>query len=224
MFEEIKGAVSTKEAASFYGLNVGRGGMVCCPFHNDKHPSMKMDQGFYCFGCGAHGDVISFVQRMFSLDAKEAAFKLVDDFHLNIDTKRKESKHERDARIRQAKQKEYEDKVRRAYLQELNSFRLKLADIHRTFLDWELKYAPGREEWEADRIDERYATAIRNKENIGYILDILDYGKEDERYEAYKHRKETIEVYERRITEAEHNTADGNRGRTAPRRDSERIP
>ena len=94
MFEEIKDAVSTREAASFYGLKIGRGGMTCCPFHNDKHPSMKVDARFHCFGCGADGDVINFVQQMFSLDAKQAAFKLIDDFHLNIDTGRKESRHE----------------------------------------------------------------------------------------------------------------------------------
>ena len=34
--------------------------MVCCPFHNDRTPSMKVDSRFYCFGCGASGDVIDF--------------------------------------------------------------------------------------------------------------------------------------------------------------------
>ena len=84
MFQEIKDAVSTRKAASFYGLKIGRGGMACCPFHNDKHPSMKVDKRFHCFGCGADGDVINFVQKMFSMDAKQAAFKLIDDFHLHM--------------------------------------------------------------------------------------------------------------------------------------------
>ena len=106
MFQEIKDAVSTKEAASFYSLKIGRGGMACCPFHNDKHPSMKVDKRFHCFGCGADGDVINFVQQMFNLDAKQAAFKLIDDFHLNIDTKRKESRNEKNQRIRLQKEKE----------------------------------------------------------------------------------------------------------------------
>ena len=129
MFEEIKDAVSTREAASFYGLSVQRGGKVCCPFHNDKHPSMKVDKRFHCFGCGADGDVINFVQQMFSLDAKQAAFKLIDDFHLNIDTGRKESRHEKDQRIRLTKQKEREKNIRMAYAGELRDFRGKMADI-----------------------------------------------------------------------------------------------
>ena len=36
--------------------------MVCCPFHNDRTPSMKVDSRFYCFGCGASGDVIDFAE------------------------------------------------------------------------------------------------------------------------------------------------------------------
>ena len=32
--------------------------MACCPFHDDKHPSMKVDRRFHCFGCQTDGDVI----------------------------------------------------------------------------------------------------------------------------------------------------------------------
>ena len=86
LFTEIKSAVSAKEAAIFYGVKVGRGGMACCPFHSDKHPSMKLDNRFHCFGCGADGDVINFVERMFGLSPLDAARKLIADFHLNFDT------------------------------------------------------------------------------------------------------------------------------------------
>ena len=42
-----------REAAELYGIAVGRGGMACCPFHNDHTPSMKLNEDyFYCFGCG----------------------------------------------------------------------------------------------------------------------------------------------------------------------------
>ena len=56
VFEAVKQSVTTRQAASFYGIRVGRNGMVCCPFHNDRTPSMKVDSRFYCFGCGASGD------------------------------------------------------------------------------------------------------------------------------------------------------------------------
>ena len=211
MFEEIKDAVSTREAASFYGLSVQRGGKVCCPFHNDKHPSMKVDQRFHCFGCGADGDVINFVQQMFSLDAKQAAMKLIDDFQLNVDTKRKESRHEKNRRLCLEKQKERERKIRVAYAEELRHFRFEMAELHCILHDWELKYAPTPEEWEKGLVDERYMVAVNNREPVREILDILDFGTDEEIYEEYKHRKEIIKSYERKIAEADSRT-DGRSG------------
>ena len=52
--------------------------MACCPFHDDKHPSMKVDRRFHCFGCQADGDVIDFTARLFGLSGKEAALKLAE--------------------------------------------------------------------------------------------------------------------------------------------------
>lgn len=46
-----------------------------CPFHNEKTPSFTVypeSRSFYCFGCGAGGDVISFIRRMENLDYIEA--------------------------------------------------------------------------------------------------------------------------------------------------------
>lgn len=85
IFEEVKARVSTRHVAENYGLKVGRNGMVCCPFHNDKHPSMKIDESHYhCFGCGAHGDAIGFVAAMFGLSQYEAARRINEDFNLGI--------------------------------------------------------------------------------------------------------------------------------------------
>ena len=57
--------------------------MACCPFHDDKHPSMKVDRRFHCFGCQADGDVIDFTARLFGLNKKEAALKLAEDFSVS---------------------------------------------------------------------------------------------------------------------------------------------
>ena len=86
LFTQIKMAVSVKEAAEYYGLEVNRGNMVCCPFHNDRTPSMKLNEDyFYCFGCGVYGDVIDFVARLFNLSSYEAAQKLAYDFGIDPD-------------------------------------------------------------------------------------------------------------------------------------------
>ena len=86
LFTQVKMAVSVKEAAEYYGLEVKRGNMVCCPFHNDRTPSMKLNEDyFYCFGCGATGDVIDLVAKLFNLSSYDAAKKLADDFGIDPD-------------------------------------------------------------------------------------------------------------------------------------------
>ena len=52
VFSEIKSRLAMPEVARFYGLEMNRAGMACCPFHDDKTPSLKVyDDHFYCFGC-----------------------------------------------------------------------------------------------------------------------------------------------------------------------------
>ena len=89
VFEAVKPTVTTRQAAELYGIKVSRNGMVRCPFHNDKNPSMKVDRRFHCFGCQADGDAIDFVSRFFGLTSKEAAMKLADDFGISYDSKQK---------------------------------------------------------------------------------------------------------------------------------------
>ncbi len=58
-----------------------------CPFHNEKSPSFTVNdlKGFYhCFGCQAHGDIISFVMNAEGFDFKDAVVKLADDFGIPI--------------------------------------------------------------------------------------------------------------------------------------------
>ena len=77
IFETVKAAVPVRQAAEHYGLKVSRNGMACCPFHNDRHSSLKLNEEyFFCFGCGAKGDVIDFAAQMFDLSSYEAAQRL----------------------------------------------------------------------------------------------------------------------------------------------------
>ena len=63
LYQRIKAAVTTRMAAENYGLKVSPSGMALCPFHDDHHPSLKLDKRYYCFGCGEQGDVIDFTAR-----------------------------------------------------------------------------------------------------------------------------------------------------------------
>ena len=84
VFQTVKEAVPLRQAAETYGLTVSRNGMTCCPFHEDKHPSLKLNEDyFYCFGCGASGDVIDFTARLFGLSPYDAARRLAGDFGID---------------------------------------------------------------------------------------------------------------------------------------------
>ena len=85
VFEAVKQSATTRQAAEHYGIHVNRNGMACCPFHNDKTPSMKLDRRYHCFGCGADGDVIDFAATLYGLGKKEAAVQLAQDFGLSYE-------------------------------------------------------------------------------------------------------------------------------------------
>ena len=47
LFEQVKECVTARQAAEHYGIKVKRNGMACCPFHKDRHPSMKADKMYH---------------------------------------------------------------------------------------------------------------------------------------------------------------------------------
>ena len=72
--EELKNTYSMKDVIGKYGLFPNRAGFVSCPFHYGDHTaSLKIyKDSFYCFGCGASGDIFDFVMRMERCDFKTA--------------------------------------------------------------------------------------------------------------------------------------------------------
>ena len=81
----IKDRLTMREVLLHYGYEPNRAKFICCPFHNEKTPSMKIyEQDFHCFGCGEHGDVISFVQKLFGLSFPDTLKKIDIDFGLNL--------------------------------------------------------------------------------------------------------------------------------------------
>ena len=82
VFEAVKQSVTTRQAAEYYGVQVGRNGMACCPFHDDKHPSMKVDRRFHCFGCQAdaqESEVRTFIKEI----RRYSAIEELDEAMLN---------------------------------------------------------------------------------------------------------------------------------------------
>ena len=157
VFEVVKQSVTAREAAELYGIAVGRGGMACCPFHDDRHPSMKVDTRFHCFGCGADGDVIDFTARLYDLSPKEAAEKLAQDFGLSYDSKapirRSYVRQKTEAQVRKEKRE--------------HGWRV-LTDYYHLLRKWEADYSPRTPDEDPHP---RFLEAIQKKEYMGYLLD-----------------------------------------------------
>ncbi len=51
LYQTVKSAITVRQVGEMYGMEPDRHGMVCCPFHSDSDPSMKLnDTYYYCFG------------------------------------------------------------------------------------------------------------------------------------------------------------------------------
>ena len=113
-----------RTVAEGYGLDIRRGGMCLCPFHEERTPSAKIyPDSLHCFGCGTHVDVIGFTQKMFGLDKPiDAVKKLNEDFGLHIEIGRSPTAKEvSEYQKRIAEKRAYEDWEKWAW-RTLNSY------------------------------------------------------------------------------------------------------
>ena len=185
VFEAVKQSVSTRDAAAFYGIEVKRNGMACCPFHDDKNPSMKVDQRFHCFGCGEDGDVIDFTAKLFDLSPKEAAEKLAQDFGLIYDSQAPPRR--RYVRQKTEAQKFREDRQR--------CYRV-LSDYYYLLKKWEADNSPRTPEEEPHP---RFVEAIQKKTYVEYLLDLFLYESEEEQKAWIAEHTAEITHLERRL-------------------------
>ena len=185
VFEAVKQSVSTREAAEFYGIKVRRNGMACCPFHDDKNPSMKVDQRFHCFGCGEDGDVIDFTAKLFDLSPKEAAEKLAQDFGLIYDS-------QAPPRRRYVRQKTEAQKFRE---NRQRCYRV-LSDYYYLLKKWEADRSPRTPEEEPHP---RFVEAIQKKTYVEYLLDLFLYESEEEQKAWIAEHTAEITHLERRL-------------------------
>ena len=168
MYETIKAAVPVKQAAEHYGLKVNRNGMACCPFHHDRHPSLKLNEDyFYCFGCGAKGDVIDLLARLFDLSGYEAAQRLATDFGISAEP----------GQAAAASCKPKHPHIRQFREDEMLCFRV-LTDYLQLLEDWKVRYAPKTPD---EPYDDHFVEALQMHCHIEYMADVLTVGELEER-------------------------------------------
>lgn len=156
----IKQAVTMGQAVQMYVSAKPKKDRIPCPIHNGKDYNFWFnDTHFKCFVCGASGDVISFVQKLFNLSFSDSCKKLDNDFGLGLYKKVKFSDY---MNIKKAEQKQKDDeKLRKKHNEEYWNLFKKWVE-----LDNATKIKPINDEQAS-----LYAKALGEKESIEYLLD-----------------------------------------------------
>jgi len=186
IFERIRESVTMKQVAELYGIDT-RKGMINCIFHDDKTPSMKLyDDHYYCFGCGAHGDAVSFAAHITGLSQYEAAKQLCSAFGIahNSDTSIKPI-------IKRENQRE----------QETKAFRI-LSDYCKLLRKWRERYRPTSPDSGPHQL---FIESIKNLTVYENYCNIFISGTQEERKDFIENRKDIVKYAEKRLSEYHRN-------------------
>ena len=174
LFKTVKESITVKQAAALYGLPITTTGMTRCPFHEDHTPSMKLnDAYYYCFGCGATGDVIDLTARIFDLSSLQAARKMAQDFGLGPDKPPSGAVALPKTPIASSNAQ-----------QEDIAYCLRVLHDYRDLLTrWQTEFAPRSPE---ESLDERFVEALHMLATVDDLIDRLAFGPASQKATAAK--------------------------------------
>ena len=187
IIETVKQSVTTRQAAERYGIRVERNGMCRCPFHDDSTPSMKLDRRYYCFGCGATGDVIDFVSQLRGIGSKEAAILLAQDFAIPYEDSAGKTNRPRQQNTDEQNYQHMERYCSRVLL-----------DYYQLLCRWKEDYAPQTPE---NGYHPRFVEALQKLSLVEYLLDELLCGDIQARASVVIEYGEEVRKIEQRMAE-----------------------
>lgn len=181
IFQEMKERVTARQVAERYGLKVSRNGMTRCPFHNDKHPSMKIDQNYYCFACGAKGDAVNYVAVLFGLSQFEAAKKINDDFSLGISIENTGIRRKQNSGVREKEKIPTKEERIQFVQKKIGGWVKDAVNVLLRYLRWmefwKEFYKPESMEAEWNPL---FVEALQNESKISYLVDMMMFGTDEE--------------------------------------------
>ena len=186
-FQTLKDSITCLDAAERYGLDLNAFGMARCPFHDDRTPSLKLSQGFHCFGCGAQGDVITFVSRLFGISAGDAAGKLSADFGIPIHLRGPPDFSTPDSEANLTRWVSSAKRILHRYYDLLVLWKQHLRPV-----------CPD------DPWHPLFVEALQNQATIRELIHILEFGSKQEQQEIYTHYRKTVITIDERIRGYEH--------------------
>ena len=170
-----------KKGSSYFGL---------CPFHNEKSPSFSVSrqkQMYYCFGCGATGDVIDFVSQLRGIGSKEAAILLAQDFAIPYEDSAGKTNRPRQQNTDEQNYQHMERYCSRVLL-----------DYYQLLCRWKEDYAPQTPE---NGYHPRFVEALQKLSLVEYLLDELLCGDIQARASVVIEYGEEVRKIEQRMAE-----------------------
>ncbi|GAB56659.1 DNA primase [Glaciecola punicea ACAM 611] len=174
----------------------GRNYQACCPFHNEKTPSFSVSQEkqfYYCFGCGAKGNAISFIMEYERLDFVEAVEDLAKQYGLEV-PREKGGTPLKSQEQRNEREQDYElmGKVARYFEYQLKHHKnapqiidyLKNRGLSgKVVKHWGIGYAP--QEWDA--LLSKFGNDAPAVERL-LALKVVNQNDNKRRYDFFRHR------------------------------------
>ena len=202
LFETVRTNVKTIDVVLMTGFQPNRSKMICCPFHNDKHPSMKVDRRYFCFGCGVKGDAVDFVANYYGLSLKEAAEKIISDFGLTYNnTGYAEGVRKPIA----AKRSEYQ-----IWAEKKQELFAHLSRLHEQLREMKMRYAP------KDREDSEWSPLfVMAAKELTYVEYLYDYCMFEATEEELKRKIDEITKEMEKIEKRMYDTESGISGSDA---------
>lgn len=141
-----------------------------CPFHNEKTPSFFVSpdrNNYYCFGCGAKGDIFSFVEQFEGVDFRGALKMLAEKAGVTLDFEPRENGNEKDIlyTLMDKSMKLYEDELEKNV--QAKEYLLSRGITENTIKDWHIGYAP--DDWHFTEMSLKKDFNILDIEKAGLI-------------------------------------------------------
>ena len=202
LFETVRTNVKAVDVVLMAGFQPNRSKMICCPFHNDRHPSMKVDRRYFCFGCGVKGDAVDFVANYYGLSLKEAAEKIISDFGLTYNnTGYAEGVRKPIA----AKRSEYQ-----IWAEKKQELFAHLSRLHEQLREMKMRYAP------KDREDSEWSPLfVMAAKELTYVEYLYDYCMFEATEEELKRKIDEITKEMEKIEKRMYDTESGISGSDA---------
>ena len=184
IYETVKEQLDLRTVAERYGID-SRNGMTACIFHDDRNPSMKLYQDhFFCFGCGACGDVTALTAKLFGISQAEAAQKLAADFGIAEVHNTEKSSIKTKLTVIGERQREQE------------AFRV-LCDYCHLLRSARTELAPKSEN---EPFHPLFAESLQHLDEYEFYCDIFISGSKEERTEFMNERRNLLNELKRKLT------------------------